>query len=62
MCRAGGTDCYFFRRERFMTWEEYYELEISRGGTPDLIMNTIGHLMDLYESYDWDAEIPFKPD
>lgn len=45
-----------------MTWNEYFELEISRGGTPDLIMNTIGHLMDLYESYDWDAEIPFEPD
>lgn len=45
-----------------MTWDEYLNLQISRGATPELAENSIGHMMDLYESYDWDSEIPFEAD
>ena len=43
-----------------MTWNEYLELQISRGAKPELAMNSIGHMMDLYESWDWDAKVPFE--
>lgn len=42
-----------------MTWNEYLNTLVSRGATPDLAMNSIGHMMDMYESYDWDAKVPF---
>lgn len=45
-----------------MTWNEYMALAISRGATPELAQNTIGHLMDLYESYEWEDQIPFNAD
>lgn len=47
-------------KNKEMTWNEYLELKISRGATPELAMNSIGHMMDLYESYDWDAKVPFE--
>lgn len=43
-----------------MSWSEYYESLIAAGATPECADNTVGHLMDLYESYDWDAQIPFE--
>ena len=36
-----------------------FDLLVSRGVTPELAQNSIGRMMDLYESYDWDAEVPF---
>lgn len=45
-----------------MTWSEYLDLEMSRGCSYDNAQNVIGHLMDIYEDYDWDNEIPFDPD
>ena len=42
-----------------MTWQEFYDSWIARGADPDLAMMSIGHMMDDYESYDWDAEVPF---
>ena len=47
-------------KNKEMTWNEYLELQISRGAKPELAMNSIGHMMDLYESWDWDAKVPFK--
>ena len=44
-----------------MTWREYLETEIKAGATPELAQNTVGHLMDLYESWGWDDPIPFDP-
>ena len=43
-----------------MTWSEYFDLEVSRGAKPELAQNSIGRMMDLYESRDWDAEVPFE--
>ena len=45
-----------------MTWNEYFELMVSRGATPELAQNSIGRMMDLYESYDWNAKVPFEVD
>lgn len=45
-----------------MTWQEYFDLQISRGCDPELVSNNIGHLMDLYGSYNWDSYIPFQVD
>lgn len=45
-----------------MTWNEYLEVVISRGATPELAQNSIGHMMDLYESYEWEAQVPFDAD
>lgn len=42
-----------------MTWQEYFDALVAHGGDPDLMMNMIGHMMDDYESYDWDAKVPF---
>lgn len=42
-----------------MTWSEYFDLMVTRGATPELAQNSIGHMMDLYESYDWDEKVPF---
>lgn len=41
-----------------MTWNEYLEETINNGLDPDHAMNIIGHLMDLYNSYEWEKEIP----
>ena len=43
-----------------MTWNDYLELQIQRGAKPELAMNSIGHMMDLYESWDWDEKVPFE--
>lgn len=43
-----------------MTWNEYLELLISQGISLEHAQNNIGHLMDLYGVYDWDAEVPFE--
>ena len=32
-------------KNKEMTWNEYLELQISRGATPELAMNSIGHMM-----------------
>lgn len=45
-----------------MTWNEYLDLQISRGASPDLAACSVGHMMDLYESYDWESEVPFDID
>ena len=44
-----------------MTWQEYYNELIESGCNDHNADNIIGHLMDLYESWDWDAEMPFNP-
>lgn len=45
-----------------MTWQEYLEYQISKGATPELAENAIGRMMDTYESWEWDEEIPFTPE
>ena len=42
-----------------MTWKEYYNMLVERGAAPDLASMSIGHMMDDYESYDWDDKVPF---
>lgn len=42
-----------------ITWQEYLEKMIKKGATPELAEMSIGRMMDLYESYDWDAQVPF---
>lgn len=42
-----------------MTWQEYFDMMVACGSDPDLAMNAIGHMMDIYESYNWDAKVPF---
>lgn len=44
-----------------MTWNEYLDQLMSQGSSFDLAQNVVGHLMDLYEDYEWDSEIPFDP-
>lgn len=48
--------------DKTMTWNEYLQLQISRGSSLELAQNAIGHMMDLYGSYDWDAQVPFEVD
>lgn len=66
LCKTFGCRFdYLFHTEsdeakKSMTWNEYLELQISRGAKPELAMNSIGHMMDLYESWDWDAKVPFE--
>lgn len=48
------------REVKEMTWNEYFDLMVSRGSNPENAMNSIGHMMDLYESYDWDSKVPFE--
>lgn len=43
-----------------MSWQEYYDNMIKAGASPECADNTVGHLMDLYESYDWNEQIPFE--
>ena len=39
-----------------MTWSEYYNKLVEAGANDaDLV---VGRLMDLYESWDWDAQVP----
>lgn len=42
-----------------MTWSEYLDQRIEQGATPDLAELAIMRMMDIYESYGWDEEIPF---
>ncbi len=42
-----------------MTWNEYLNSVVAAGATPELAMSTVGQLMDLYQSYDWNAKVPF---
>lgn len=44
-----------------MTWQEYLEEQIAAGANEENALNAIGRMMDLYESWDWDAELPFDP-
>lgn len=48
------------KEKKVMTWNEYLDLQISNGATPELAMNSIGHMMDLYESWDWNNKVPFE--
>lgn len=41
-----------------MTWNEFLEATINNGVNPDHAMNNIGYLMDMYNSYEWDEQIP----
>lgn len=43
-----------------MTWQEYFDILVKRGAGEDNAANVVGHLMDLYEQYDWNSEIPFE--
>lgn len=43
-----------------MTWRDYLEKLIESGASPDLAEMSVGHMMDLYESYDWDSMVPFE--
>lgn len=45
--------------ENAMTWSEYLNSVVAAGATPEIAMRTVGHLMDLYQSHDWDAKVPF---
>lgn len=42
-----------------MTWNEYLNSVVAAGAPPELAMKTVGQLMDIYQSHDWDAKIPF---
>lgn len=41
-----------------MTWTEFYEELLKQTSHPALADNIIGHMMDDYESWDWDDEVP----
>lgn len=41
-----------------MTWNDYLKDAIKAGAKRELAENNIGHMMDLYEAYDWDEELP----
>ena len=43
-----------------MTWQNYLDLLMAQGSSFDNAQNVVGRLMDLYESYDWDATLPFE--
>ena len=43
-----------------MTWNEYFDLIVEGGATPELAQMSIGHMMELYDSYDRDAVVPFE--
>lgn len=45
-----------------MSWSEYLELLMAQGSSFEIAQNTVGHLMDLYEDWEWDNKIPFDPD
>lgn len=42
-----------------MTWQEYFDMRVKQGADPDLMQMMICRMMDIYESYDWNAIIPF---
>lgn len=48
------------REDKTMTWEEYMEEMIEGGANFENAQNVIGHMMDLYESYNWDDVVPFE--
>ena len=43
-----------------MTWQEYLDKMIEQGATLDLVQMSIGRMMDLYESWNWNDEVPFN--
>lgn len=42
-----------------MTWQEYYDALIAHGCSEANAANIVGSQMDLWESWDWDALVPF---
>ena len=42
-----------------MTWQEYFDVRVEQGVDPDLIKMVIGLMMNIFESYDWNAIVPF---
>lgn len=44
-----------------MTWRQYLDLLMKQGCSFENVQNVVGHLMDLYEDWEWDNTIPFKP-
>ena len=41
-----------------MTWREYLEKQIEAGATPEMAEMSVGRMMDLYESCDWNDQVP----
>lgn len=42
-----------------MTWQEYFDMRVEQGVDSDLIKMVIGLMMNIFESYDWNAIVPF---
>lgn len=42
-----------------MTWMEYLNSIVAAGATKELAMQTVGNLMKMYRTSDWNARVPF---